>query len=249
MRAAVQRHELRVHYQPCLVLGDVADVVGVEALVRWQHPHRGLLEAREFMPAAGDTGLDIPIGRFVLEQALAQLARWRARKPNMTLSVNISARQLRDPALPAVLSEAIAKAELDPAAICLEIAETAVASDRQDVLSALGNLKLTGVRIALDDFGAGASSLSALRDLPIDALKIHESFTRPVGQSPQDSSVVGALVDLGHALGLDVVAEGVESATQLEQLRELGCDAAQGYAIAAPVSEEQLEALLVAKVA
>jgi diguanylate cyclase (GGDEF)-like protein len=249
IRRAVQRHELRVHYQPCLVLHDVDDVVGVEALVRWQHPHRGLLEAHEFMPAADDTGLDVPIGRFVLEQAVAQLARWRARKANMMLSINISARQLRDPALPALLTDAIAKAELDPAAICLEIAETAVAGDPHEVVKALERLKLTGVRIALDDFGVGASSLSALRDLPIDALKIHESFTGTLGQSPQDSGVVGALVDLGHALGLDVVAEGVESATQLEQLRELGCDAAQGYAICAPVGEEQLEALLVAEVA
>jgi EAL domain-containing protein (putative c-di-GMP-specific phosphodiesterase class I) len=238
-----------VHYQPCLVLHDIDDVVAVEALVRWQHPERGLLEAREFMPTADDTGLDIPIGRFVLEQALGQLARWRARKPQMMLSINISARQLRDPALPALLSEAITHAELDPGAICLEVAETAVAGNPHEVVKALENLKLTGVRIALDDFGSGASSLSALRDLPIDALKIHESFTGPVEQSSQDAGVVAALVELGHALGLDVVAEGVESPTQLEQLRELGCDAAQGYAIGAPVSDEQLEALLVAEVA
>jgi diguanylate cyclase (GGDEF)-like protein len=249
IRHAVQRRELRVHYQPNLGLHDLCEVVGVEALVRWQHPGRGLIAARDFIPLANDTGLVIPIGQFVLEQALAGLARWRVRKPKMSLSLNISLRQLRDPSLPAVLGDAIRAGDLDPGAICLEIAESAVADDPDAAIRALEGLKATGVRIALDDFGAGASSLSRLRELPIDALKIHETFIGPLGGSAAAASLVGALVELGHALGLVVVAEGVETAAQLEALRALGCDTAQGYAVGHPVSEEQLEALLLAEVA
>ena len=246
IRQAVERRELRVHYQPSLVLHDLCEVTGVEALVRWQHPTRGLISAREFMPVADDIGLVVPIGRFVLDHALAQLARWRTRKPEMTLSLNISWRQLRDPDLPVTLQGALIAYGLHPTAICLEVAESAVAEDPDAAIDSLERLRATGVRIALDDFGSGTSSLSRLRELPIDELKLHESFIGPLGTSPEDASVVGALVDLGHALGLAVVAEGVERESQIEQLRDLGCDAAQGYAIGRPVSEEQLEALLVA---
>jgi len=246
IRQAIERRELRVHYQPNLVLHDLRDATGVEALVRWQHPTRGLLTAGEFMPVADDTGLVIPIGRFVLEHSLLQLAHWRVRKPDMTLSLNISPRQLRDSALPALLENALRASELPPDSICLEIAERAVAEDPELAIDALERLKSTGVRISLDDFGSGTSSLSRLRELPIDELKLHESFISQLGSSREDALVIGALVDLGHALGLAVVAEGVERESQIEQLRELGCDAAQGYAIGRPVSEEQLEATLVA---
>jgi diguanylate cyclase (GGDEF)-like protein len=244
VRHAIERHELRVHYQPTLDLDDPHDHTEVEALVRWEHPSRGLIEAREFMPVAEDVGLVIPIGRFVLEHALDRLAHWRARRPDMTLSLNISPRQLHDPALPAALQAALDTRDLDPTAICLEIPERAVAEDPGSAIDALERLKATGVRIALDDFGAGASSLSRLRELPIDELKLHESFIAPVGSAPEDASIVSALVDLGHSLGLAVVAEGVEHESQIDQLRELGCDAAQGFAIGRPVSEEQLEAAL-----
>jgi diguanylate cyclase (GGDEF)-like protein len=248
IRGAVEGHELRVHYQPNLVLGDSADPGAIEALVRWQHPTRGLIPAREFIYVAEDIGAVTPIGRFVLEQALAELVRWRARKLDVALSLNISASQLADPELPAELIEAIRAHEVDPSAICLEISERAVADDPDGAIDALERLKATGVRLALDDFGSAGSSLARLREMPIDALKIHESFIRSVGSSPEETSVVSALVGLGHALGLAVIAEGVESESQLEQLRELGCDAAQGYAIGRPVGEEQLEALLVAAV-
>jgi diguanylate cyclase (GGDEF)-like protein len=249
IRQAVEQRELRVHYQPHLVLRDLEEVTGVEALVRWQQPGGGLIAAQEFMPLAGDIGLGVPIGRFVLEQALAQLKRWRARKPEMTIALNISAAELRDPALPAVLTHAIDAAELNPRAICLEVAEADLARDPDTAISALERLKAVGVRIAIDDFGAGASPLSRLRELPVDVLKIHESFTAGLGASPEDTAVMGSLVELGHALGLHVVAEGVETQAQLEHLRELGCDAAQGHAIGRPVSEEQFEAMLLAEVA
>jgi diguanylate cyclase (GGDEF)-like protein len=249
IRNAVERHELRIHYQPLLVLHDLWEVTAVEALVRWQHPDRGLIRAGEFLPIANAIGLAVPIGRFVLEQALSSLAHLRVRKPEMTLSLNVSSLQLRDPDLPGALQEAIAAHELNPDAICLDIPERALADGADAVLDALGRLKATGVRIALDDFGLGASSLWRLRELPIDAVKLHESFIGTLGSSPEDVLVVAALIDLGHALGLAVVAEGVESESQLEQLRDLGCDGAQGYVIGRPVSEEQLEALLAAGVA
>jgi len=249
IRRAVEQCELRVHYQPHLVLHGLDEVTGVEALVRWNQPGRGLIAARDFMPLAGDIGLGVPIGRFVLEHALAQLARWRARKPDMTISLNISASELRDPCLPETLARAIDDAELQPHAICLEIAEADLAGDADAAIHALEKLKAIGVRIAIDDFGSGASTLSRLRELPIDALKIHESLVAGLGASPEDTAFMGSLIELGHALGLDVVAEGVETEAQLEHLRELGCDAAQGYAISHPVSEEQLDALLPAAVA
>jgi diguanylate cyclase (GGDEF)-like protein len=244
IRQAIKRGELRVHYQPSLALhdDDSHDASTVEALVRWQHPTRGLIAAREFMPIAEDIGLVTPIGRFVLEHALDRLTYWRTRRPDMTLSLNISPRQLHDPGLPDALQAALDARDLDPAAVCLEIPEHAVAEDPETAIDALERLKATGVRIALDDFGSGASALSRLRELPLDALKLHESFIAPLGCQPEDASLVGALVDLGHALGLAVVAEGVEHESQIEQLRELGCDAAQGYAIGRPVSEDQLAA-------
>jgi diguanylate cyclase (GGDEF)-like protein len=249
IREAVERGELRVHYQPHVILHGMDVVNGVEALVRWQHPTRGLLAAGDFMPMADELGLAVPIGRFVLQQALAQLSKWRARKPEMTLSLNISAGQLRDPALPLLLIESVRGGELDPAAIYLELSERGLAEDPDSAIRALHALRETGVRITIDDFGVGALSLARLTQMPVDALKIHESFVAGLGASTENASLLSALVELGHALGLDVIAEGVETEAQLEQLRELGCDAVQGYAIGRPVSEDELEAVLVAEVA
>ena len=246
VRQAIERRELRVHYQPTLDLDDSREPTGrrgAGALAASRAA--GLIAAREFMPVAEDVGLVIPIGRFVLEHALERLAHWRARRPDMTLSLNISPCQLHDPALPAALQAALDARELEPSAICLEIPERAVAEDPETAIDALERLKAIGVRIALDDFGSGTSSLSRLRELPVDELKLHESFIAPVGSAPEDASIVGALIELGHSLGLTVVAEGVEHESQIEQLRELGCDAAQGYAIGRPVPEEQLEAAIV----
>jgi diguanylate cyclase (GGDEF)-like protein len=258
IRQALASGEFRVHYQPHVILHGMDVVNGVEALVRWQHPTRGLLAAGEFMPVAEDLGLSVPIGRFVLQQALGQLSKWRARKPEMTLSLNISARQLADPDLPGLLTESLRAGELDPAAIYLEASETALADHPDDpddpnhpdgATAALHALKATGVRITVDDFGVGALSLARLTQLPVDALKIHESFVAGLGGFEESAPLLAALVELGHALGLDVIAKGVESEAQLEQLRELGCDAVQGHAIGRPVTDEEFEAQLLAEVA
>ena len=249
IRQAVERCELRVHYQPSLLLHDLSEVASVEALVRWQHPRRGLIAAREFMPLANDIGLVIPIGRFVLEQGLAQLVRWRARKPDMTLSLNISSAQLRDPALPSGVGQALQDRGLDPTAVCLEVAQRDLAEDPGSAITALESLKAVGVRIAIDDFGAGVWPLAKLRELPIDTLKLHSSFVADLDRSPRAASLLAALLELGHALGLEVVAKGVETEAQLAQLRELSCDAVQGYALMHPVTEDQVHDMLLAEVA
>jgi diguanylate cyclase (GGDEF)-like protein len=249
IRQALERNELRVHYQPQVILHGMDVVNGVEALVRWQHPTRGLLAAAEFMPMADELGLAVPIGRFVLEHALVQLSKWRAHKPEMTLSLNVSPQQLADSDLPRLLAESVRAGELDPAAIYLELTETGLAEDPEHTVRALHALKETRVRITIDDFGVGALSLAWLTRMPVDALKIHESFVAGLGTNPENASLLGALVELGHALGLDVIAEGVENDAQLEQLRELGCDAVQGYGIGRPATADELDALLLAEVA
>ena len=244
IRQAVERGQLRVHYQPMVVLNSFRDVLWVDAQVHWQHPRRGLLGPAEFMPLAEAIGMATPIGRFALEHALVQFASWRESRPDMRLSLSLSSRQLRDPTLASVLSDAIRAAEVDPGTICLEVPEGAVGEDPGAVTATLRTLKATGVRLALRDFGSGAASFSRLRGLPIDAIKIHDSFVKALGESDEDAPILGALVELGHALGLAVVADGVETAAQLEQLRELGCDGAQGDLIGPPVTGEQAQVLL-----
>ena len=250
IRQAVERGELHVHYQPRIALNASTDVPWLDAQVHWQHPRRGPLGPTEFMPLAEDSGMAIPIGRFALEHALVQFACWRASKPDLRLSLGLSPRQLRDPRLASALTDAMIQAGgVDPAAICLEIPEGAVGEDPEAVTAALGALRATGVRLALSDFGSSTASLSSVRRLPIDAVNIHESFVKALGRSEQDGLIVGALVALGHALGLAVVAGGVETGAQLDRLRELGCDSAQGRLIGPPVTGEQAEALLIARVA
>ena len=244
IRQAVERGQLRVHYQPMVVLNSFRDVLWVDAQVHWQHPRRGLLGPAEFMPLAEAIGMATPIGRFALEHALVQFASWRESRPDMRLSLSLSSLQLRDPTLASVLSDAIRAAGVDPGTICLEVPEGAVGEDPGAVTATLRTLKATGVRLALRDFGSGAASFSRLRGLPIDAIKIHDSFVKALGESDEDAPILGALVELGHALGLAVVADGVETAAQLEQLRELGCDGAQGDLIGPPVTGEQAQVLL-----
>lgn len=244
LRHALERSQLRVHYQPNVSLADRGVVTGVEALVRWEHPDRGLIGPNDFIPLAEATGMMIPIGQHVLEQALRQIARWRRLQPEMTISVNVSFRQLEDMSLSSTLAGAIRGSDVAPEALCLEVSESALSRDPQGALRALQALKAMGVRLAIDDFGTGASSLSNIINAPIDTLKLHETLVRGLGHSPQEGPVVGAVVDLGHALGLNVVAEGVETAAQLDELRMLGCDGAQGFLLGRPVPEEEVQALL-----
>jgi diguanylate cyclase (GGDEF)-like protein len=241
---AIERSELTIEYQPRISFDAGPLIVGFEALLRWVHPQRGLMSPREFIPVAEDTGQIVAIGQSVLEHALAQLARWRRLQPTLTVSVNLSLRQLEDGGLASMVAGAIRTCEIDPKALCLEISECDVTRHPEVALHALEGLKTAGVCIAIDDYGTGSSSLSSLKRLPVDTLKIHESFIAGIGNGSPDTSIVAAVVELGHALGLQVVAEGVETGTQLAQLRELGCDGAQGFLIGRPVPEGDVEALL-----
>ena len=241
---ALERSELRVHYQPKVSLNHETGLTGFEALVRWEHPERGLIDAAQFVALAENTGLIVPIGEWVLEQALRHIARWRQSRPGVTISVNLSSRQLEDPGLVASLQAAMLASDTDPGVLCLEVTEDTVEHNPDLAARMLGALDKIGVKLAIDDFGMGHSSLASLRHLPLDAIKIHESFVSSLGIEPGETAIVGAIVELGHALGLSVMAEGVESDVQLAELKDLGCDGAQGYLFSRPLPEDGVHALL-----
>jgi diguanylate cyclase (GGDEF)-like protein len=243
---ALDLSQLRVHYQPRVSLNGETSLIGFEALLRWEHPQRGLIEPSEFMQVAEETGLILPIGDFVLVQALAHVARWRQSRPDMTISVNLSTRQLADAGIVSRLAGVISASGADPSVLCFEVTEDTVEQDPVSAARTLTALKEIGVKLAIDDFGTGYSSLSGLKELPIDTLKLHESFVGELGLERTQTELVGAVVELGHALGLRVVAEGVETAGQLAQLRDLGFDGAQGYLFSAPVPEDEVHRLLAA---
>jgi diguanylate cyclase (GGDEF)-like protein len=243
LRMAIEESQLCVHYQPAFSLRDDRGVVGLEALVRWRHPERGLVSPREFIPLAEETGLMLPIGQYVLEQVLRRLPGWLAHRPDVTVSVNLSFRQLEDIGLVSMLAAQVRATGVDPGALCLEITESAVT---KTAIGTLEGLRALGLHLAIDDFGTGSSSLSNLRRLPVDSLKIHESIVSELGSNPRERPIVAAVVELGHALGLKVLAEGVETEVQIEELRALGCDGAQGFLLGRPVPEEDVEALLAA---
>jgi predicted signal transduction protein with EAL and GGDEF domain len=244
LRRALDQNELRLHYQPKVSLNGGTSLTGFEALVRWEHPEQGLLPAAEFVGLAEETGLIVPIGEWVLRQALDQVAGWRQSRPGVTVSVNISARQLEEPRLLTQLSAAAQAAGADPSVLCLELREDALQKDPEAVARTLASLRALGVKLALDDFGTGRSSLSSLRGLPLDTIKIHSSFLRSTGAEPAQEAMLGAMVELGHALGVRVIAEGVESDDQLAQIRQLGCDGAQGYLFSHPLPEAGVHELL-----
>jgi EAL domain-containing protein (putative c-di-GMP-specific phosphodiesterase class I) len=244
LQRAVNRGELSVHYQPAVALDGRTSVRNLEALVRWDHPEHGLMAPGEFIPLAEETGLMIPIGRYVLEHTLQRLEEWRRQFPDVTVSVNVSSRQLADLDLISTLVEALQASSADPHALCLEIQEGAIGENPEAVAVALHGLKATGVQLAIDDFGTASSSLTNLRELPIDTIKLHQSLVSGLGSAPGETPIVGAVVELGHALGARVVAEGVETEAQARELRTIGCDGAQGFLFGRPVPEEDIQQLL-----
>ncbi|MEW6471125.1 MAG: EAL domain-containing protein [Actinomycetota bacterium] len=237
LRRGIERGELLVHYQPVVDL-TTGRIVGVEALVRWNHPQRGILPPGEFMALAEETGLVVPLGAVVLRTACRQVAAWRSAGgalADLSVSVNLAARQLLAPDLPAVVEEAVAASGLDPAQLCLEITESALLEDGDSSTRALNRLKAIGVQIGVDDFGTGFSSLTYLKRFPVDVLKIDRSFVEGLGRDRQDRAIVASVVDLAHAFGLTTVAEGVETPEQLDELRALGCEWGQGYLWSPPL--------------
>jgi predicted signal transduction protein with EAL and GGDEF domain len=243
LQRATARNEFVLHYQPTLSLLD-GRVTGVEALIRWNHPERGLVPPLQFVPLAEETGLIVPIGRWVLTTACRQAARWQERfpvEPPLRVSVNLSARQLQDPGLIADVAEAVAQAGLDPAALVLELTESAIVEGGEeggDVLRALHRL---GVAIALDDFGTGYSSLRHLQELPVQMLKIDRSFVSSLDPGSREEALVRGVCELGKSLGIELVGEGIEGPAQAEALERLGCPIGQGFHLAVPVDADGLE--------
>ncbi|HVW31175.1 MAG TPA: EAL domain-containing protein, partial [Acidimicrobiia bacterium] len=241
LHRALDRGELRLAYQPIVDLA-TSRVAGVEALLRWNHPGRGLLAPSAFVPLAEEAGLIVPIGRWVIEEAARACARWRDH--GLFVSVNLSARQLRQPGLLDLVSGAVGSCGLSRDALRLELTESVLMEDLELHGQTLRALRSTGVSLALDDFGTGYSSLTYLRRFPVSTVKIDRSFVAGLGRNPADSAIVDSVIGLAHALGLEVVGEGTETLDQVSHLRDLGCDKAQGYYFAAPGRPETIDALL-----
>jgi diguanylate cyclase (GGDEF)-like protein len=242
LRRAIAAGELRLDYQP-LVSFDGWKVIAAEALVRWNHPERGVVAPAEFIPLAEESGLILPLGRWVLGEACRQLAVWRAAgRPDLRVTVNLSARQFADPDLIGAVAEALARAGLPPGALWLEITESVLMEEAEATAETLRALKRLGVHLAVDDFGTGYSSLGYLKRFPVDLLKIDRTFIDGLGTDPDDGAIVLAIVSLARALRLDVVAEGVESPGQLDALQRLGCDAVQGFLLGRPGPADGLPA-------
>jgi len=247
LRAAIGNDELTVHYQPEVDLMS-GEITGAEALVRWRHPVRGLLEPAQFLFVAETSNLIVELDDLVMREACFQAARWREELPDVerfTVSVNISERRLADPGLSGKIGQAIADAKLPAASLCLEIAERAVMDRRAAALSAIPDLEALGIRLLIDDFGIAISSFGSLKRLPrLNAIKIDASFIAGLGRSREDSAGVAAIVGLAHGLGLTATAEGLEREEQLRELQALHCDRGQGYYFARPQPPEALGELL-----
>ena len=236
LHRAIERGELRVYYQPMIDLDD-GGLTGFEALIRWEHPERGLVSPMEFIPLAEETGLIVPLGAWALEEACRQATRWHAACPRsrrLTMSVNLSPRQLNEPALTNEVARILHDTGIQPASLWLEITESTLMRDAESALSALGALRSLGLHLAVDDFGSGYSSLSYLERLPVEALKIDRSFVDGVGEKSDSTAIVHAIVSLAHALNLMTVAEGIETPQQLGRIRSMGCEFGQGYLFGPP---------------
>ncbi len=245
LRHALDREEFTLHYQPIVDLRTGA-TRGVEALIRWQHPERGLLMPGAFIGIAEETGLIVPIGRWVLRQACRQARQWQDRYPSdppLTMSVNLSPRQFTDPRLVTGIAEALRDADLEPESLTLEITESVLVGDGDSTVEKLRQIRSLGVRLAIDDFGTGYSSLSYLQRFPIDILKIDRAFVEAIGQ-PEGNALVRSIVDIGRTLHLKTVAEGVEHPDQPGQLVELDCDLGQGYLMNRPQDASAIDAYL-----
>jgi diguanylate cyclase (GGDEF)-like protein len=243
LRAAISNNELELYYQPKIDLED-GRIIGVEALARWHHPEKGFVPPDVFIPVLEQTGLIKPFTNWALNTALGQCHEWNKAGLDLTMAVNLSMHNLRDPNLPGLLSELLKKWNIKEGALILEITESAVMSNPESVIGILAELKSLGVRFSIDDFGTGHSSLSYLKKLPVSELKIDRSFVMEMNRGKDDAMIVNSTVELAHNLGLRVVAEGVESDDILNSLIALNSDMAQGYFISRPIPPDKLHAFL-----
>ena len=241
LRRAIERGEFVLHYQPQIDIAS-GQVVGVEALLRWEHPEFGLVAPGRFIPVAEESGLIVPIGAWVIEEACRQAMAWRrAGLPELVMAVNLSAAQFRRNGIEDTVARALQHSGLVPALLELELTESILLQDVEQVLATVQRLKQLGVQLAIDDFGTGYSSLSYLKRFDIDKLKIDQSFIRDLASDPDDAAIVRAIIQMAHSLGLRAIAEGVETAELLQQLRSFGCDEAQGYHYARPMPAADFE--------
>jgi diguanylate cyclase len=245
LRAALRESQLFVEYQPQVRLKDGC-VVGVEALVRWRHPEHGVIPPGDFIPVAEDCGLIIKIGQQVLRESCRQLAEWTRLMPgrSLAMTVNVSPRQIAEPNFIVELREVLAATGIDPAALCIEITESVMMNARQEVIALLEEVRQLGVFIAIDDFGTEHSSLSRLREMPAEVLKIDRSFIDGLSSEPGDTAIVSSILSLAYAMGKHTIAEGVEKREQAAMLLRLGCEVAQGYFFSRPVAAERIVPML-----
>jgi EAL domain-containing protein (putative c-di-GMP-specific phosphodiesterase class I) len=244
LQRSVAAGEFELHYQPIVELKSGA-IAGVEALVRWRHPTRGLVYPDQFISLAEETGLILPLGRLVLGLACRQARRWQQLgHSRLGISVNLSAKQLASRHLASEVASALQETRLDPSTLTLEITESVLMLDSQGVIARLEELKSLGVKIAVDDFGTGYSSLNYLRQFPVDALKIAKPFIDGLGTSSEQERLAAAILRIGATLRLDTVAEGIEEQPQHDLLRKLKCTYGQGYLFSRPVPAVDLEPLL-----
>ncbi len=245
LRDAVVRGELRTHYQPIVDLRSGA-IRSIEALVRWQHPERGLMPPGAFVPIAEETGAIVEIGAWVIEQACSDLRDWQRTRPDLTVSINLSGRQLQHPGLVDHVGTVLRATGIDPASLIVEVTETVLVTD-PSAEEHLRTLKALGVRVAIDDFGTGYASISYLRRFPVDILKIDAEFTNDVA-SPEGSALLAGIVQLGRSLRLETIAEGIEDTDQRDRIAAAGCDLGQGFLFARPMPAEEIAPLLANKV-
>jgi len=243
LRDALQRDEFILAYQPTVNLSDMRPT-GVEALIRWNHPARGTVQPDDFIPLLEETGLIIEVGRWVLQEACAQGAKWREDGYEIRIAVNISGRQLDTDQLIADIEAALADSGLDPQALTIEITETTLMRNAEETARRLAQIKALGVRIAIDDFGTGYSSLAHLQRFPVDSLKIDRSFISGLQHNREGETLIHTLVQLGKALAIETVAEGIEQQHELTLLQDENCDNGQGFLFARPLDATATEAFL-----
>jgi diguanylate cyclase (GGDEF)-like protein/PAS domain S-box-containing protein len=244
--SAVQGNQFKLLYQPIIALKD-GSLAGFEALIRWYHPEHGVISPMSFIPVAEETGLIVPIGLWVMQEATRQLGRWNqltGDDDRLYMSVNLSAKQVVEDDITAQIDAAVADAGIDPAQLKLEVTETAVLDNQENASEVIRRIKASGVRVSLDDFGTGYSSFSYLHQMPYDTLKVDRSFVTRLEEGDESNEIVHAIIVLAHNLRMDVVAEGVETPRQVAKLRNMACEYAQGYHFAKPMSADEASQLI-----
>jgi diguanylate cyclase (GGDEF)-like protein len=246
LRLGIEKEEFSLHYQPIIELTSTR-IVGMESLVRWNHPKKGLIPPAQFIPIAEDTNLIIPLGTWILEEACRQAQKWQNQyddRPHLSIAVNLSIRQFQQKDLVETVANALAKSKLPSQRLVLEITENHMLQDTETTIKKLHELKELGVRLAIDDFGTGYSSLSYLQRFPVDIIKIDKSFIDKINHGQEGMALARAIIMMSESLGLRTVAEGIEQAEQAETLRHLGCAYGQGYYFSRPLSKEQMDDFL-----